>query len=118
MDQKPTQTFEENESATFKCTASGYPKPVMTWHIGDRPVPTSSELVVEKPGRNGLWVVSTEISMIMSRENAGSLRCEGANGVEPMGNATMDLIVKCKCRCIVVSETLLLIQYFQVKCCS
>ena len=65
-------TVNESSSASFRCNASGDPKPVVTWFKGGVQLITGGRIVI---GGDSLTVLNTIAS------DAGQYRCNVSNGL-------------------------------------
>ncbi|XP_078361310.1 contactin-4-like [Oculina patagonica] len=65
-------TVNESSSASFRCNASGDPKPVVTWFKGDMQLTTGGRIVI---GGDSLTVLNTIAS------DAGQYSCNVSNGL-------------------------------------
>lgn len=65
-------TVNESSSASFRCNASGDPKPVVTWFKGGTQLATGGRIVI---GGDSLTILNTVAS------DTGQYRCNISNGL-------------------------------------
>ena len=91
----PSVQVSEGATATYTCTAEGFPQPVITWK-SDGTVISTNVTQLSASNVTGLWVVQSQIELYFNRDHAGTLGCFANNGIGVEANDTAEVFVTCK----------------------
>ena len=85
----------EGATATYICTAEGFPSPVITWK-SDGVALTTNVTQLSASNATGVWVIQSQIELYYTRDHAGVLGCFATNGFGDEASDTAEVFVTCK----------------------